>query len=44
MEHNKTPGGDGFPVELYEENWDVIREDLLSFITVLDTRHLGDPR
>ena len=43
MVSNKTPGIDGFPVELYEENWEIICNDLLTMLnTVLDTGRLGD--
>ena len=43
MAFNKIPGFDGFPVELYEENWEIIGDDLLTMLsTVLDTGHLGD--
>ena len=30
MEHNKTPGTDGFPVEFYQKFWEVIKQDLLN--------------
>jgi hypothetical protein len=30
MEHNKTPGLDGFPTKFYEACWNFIKEDLLA--------------
>ena len=43
MAQNKTPGIDGFPVETYEENWDIMGNDLLSiYEAVLDIGRLGD--
>jgi hypothetical protein len=30
MEHNKTPGLDGFPVEFYQVFWEIIKEDLMA--------------
>ena len=43
MELNKTPGIDGFPVEIYEENWDIMGDDLLEiYKTILDIGCLGD--
>ena len=39
---NKTPGIDGFPVETYEENWDIVGNDLLfMYKTILETGRLG---
>ena len=43
MAENKTPGFDGFPVELYDNNWELIGNDLLGmYNTVLETGRLGD--
>jgi hypothetical protein len=33
MEHNKSPGHDGFPAEFYQIFWDVIKRDLMSLFT-----------
>jgi hypothetical protein len=30
MEHNKSPGPDGFPAEFYQRFWDVIKKDLMA--------------
>ena len=30
MEHNKTPGPDGFPAEFYQAFWDTIKDDLMA--------------
>ena len=43
MAENKTPGIDGFPVEIYDENWEIIGNDLLSiYESILYTGCLGD--
>ena len=42
MSENKTPGIDGFPVETYDENWELVGNDLLTiYEAVLDTGCLG---
>jgi hypothetical protein len=29
MEHNKTPGSNGFPSEFYQSCWDIIKNNLM---------------
>ena len=41
MEHNKTSGLDGFPMVLSQNNWDVIKVDLMAIFSQL---HSGDPQ
>jgi hypothetical protein len=38
MDHNKTSGPDGFPVELYQACWDIIKNELM--VLFMDF-HLG---
>jgi hypothetical protein len=33
MEHNKSPGPDGFPAEFYQHFWNVIKHDLMALFT-----------
>ena len=43
VELNKTLGIDGFPVEIYEENWDIIDNGFLAiYESILDINCLGD--
>ena len=38
MSLNKTPGDDGLPLETYDENWEIMGNDLLTlYETILDT-------
>jgi hypothetical protein len=39
MEHNMAPGLDGFPVDLYQKLWDLIKDDL---ITMFHDLYSGD--
>jgi hypothetical protein len=39
MEHNKTPGLDGFPVEFYKKFWYIVKDDL---ITMFHDLYSGD--
>lgn len=39
MEHNKAPGPDGFPVEFYQNFWEVIKDDLMNLFRDF---HVGD--
>ena len=41
MEHNKAPGPDGFPVEFYQNFWDVIKSDLLDLFGFLHAGQLN---
>jgi mannosylglycoprotein endo-beta-mannosidase len=40
MERNKSPGPDGFPVEFYQKNWEVIKKDLMAMFAQLRTGEL----
>ena len=40
MEHNKAPGPDGFPVEFYQNFWEVIKPDLLLLFSDLHAGQL----
>jgi hypothetical protein len=40
MEHNKAPGLDGFPAQLYQNFWEVIKSDLLKLFTFLHSGQL----
>ena len=40
MEHNKPPGPDGFPVEFYQNFWDIIKTDLLELFNCLHAGQL----
>src|SRR6266498_1813939 len=40
MEHNKAPGPDGFPAELYQTFWDVIKTHLMELFSQLSTGNL----
>jgi mannosylglycoprotein endo-beta-mannosidase len=40
MERNKSPGPDGFPIEFYQKNWEVIKKDLMAMFAQLRTGEL----
>jgi hypothetical protein len=40
MEHTKTPGPDGFPVEFYQTFWETIKTDLLDMFSSLHAGQL----
>jgi hypothetical protein len=40
MEHNKSPGLDGFPAEFYETFWETIKDDLLDLFRCLHAGQL----
>ena len=40
MEHNKTPGPDGFPAEFYQYFWEVIKGDLMNMFHDLHSSDL----
>lgn len=40
MEHNKLPGRDGFPVELYYVFWDLIKKDLTALFSDFNAGNL----
>jgi hypothetical protein len=40
MEHNKTPGPDGFPAKFYQVFWEVIKADLMA---LFHDFHKGEP-
>ena len=43
MSLNKTPGNDGLPLEIYDENWEIIGNDLLTiYKSILETGHLSE--
>jgi hypothetical protein len=33
MEHNKSPGPDGFPAEFYQACWEIIKNDLMALLS-----------
>jgi hypothetical protein len=39
MEHNKTPGLDGFLAEFYPKFWKIIKSDLMELFSVLHVGH-----
>jgi len=40
MEHNKAPGPDGFPVEFYQNFWEIIKSDLMEMFVSLQAGRL----
>jgi mannosylglycoprotein endo-beta-mannosidase len=40
MEKNKAPGPDGFPVELYQKIWGLLKEDLMQMFGRFQARNL----
>jgi mannosylglycoprotein endo-beta-mannosidase len=40
MEHNKAPGPDGFPAELFQSFWEIIKGDLLELFAALSAGQL----
>jgi hypothetical protein len=39
IEHNKASGHDGFPIEFYQNLWEIIRDDLMA---LFDNFHKGN--
>jgi hypothetical protein len=33
MEHNKSMGSDGFPAEFYQQFWEIIKIDLMAYLS-----------
>jgi hypothetical protein len=40
IEHNKAPGLDGFPGEIYQTFWDVINKDFMALFVHLESEEL----
>ena len=40
MEHNKSPGPDGFPAEFYQNFWDMLKSDLVQLFNELHAHKL----
>jgi hypothetical protein len=42
LEHNKAPGPDGFPVDVYQVFWEVIKDDLFALFVDFHQNSLSD--
>jgi hypothetical protein len=40
VEHNKTPGPDGFPIEFYQNFWEIIKHSVKNIFDDFDRKKL----